>query len=208
MSQGMTASNGFQTSESGLMTHHHIYLGLGSNVERETHIEIALKMLEEHLENIRCSPVYESVSLDGDHPPFFNLVISATTDLSLRELVAWLKGIEHLHGRRGGMQRLIALDIDLLLFDGLTGNIDGIQLPRAEILTRSFVLYPLQLLAPKLHPPGCEVSLAELWLKLRPGPELMPVRYPFGIPPFQLVGSNLSAGRSEAIQRPASQLAS
>jgi 2-amino-4-hydroxy-6-hydroxymethyldihydropteridine diphosphokinase len=105
------------------------------------------------------------------------------------------------------MQRLIALDIDLLLFDGLTGDIDGIQLPRAEILTRSFVLYPLQLLAPKLHPPGCEVSLAELWLKLRPGPELMPVRYPFGIPPFQLVGSNLSAGRSEAIQRPASQLA-
>ncbi|AQT97469.1 2-amino-4-hydroxy-6-hydroxymethyldihydropteridine diphosphokinase [Pseudomonas azotoformans] len=190
------------------MTHHQIYLGLGSNVERETHIEIALKMLEEHLENIRCSPVYESISLDGDHPPFFNLVISATTDLSLREFVAWLKGIEHLHGRRSGMQRLIALDIDLLLFDGLTGNIDGIQLPRAEILTRSFVLYPLQLLAPKLHPPGYEVSLAELWLKLRPGPELMPVRYPFGVPPYQLVGSNFSAGRSKSIQLPANQLAS
>jgi 2-amino-4-hydroxy-6-hydroxymethyldihydropteridine diphosphokinase len=204
----MKASNGFHIIESGPMKHHQIYLGLGSNVERETHIEIALKMLEEHLKNIRCSPVYESISLDGDHPPFFNLVMSATTDLGLRELVAWLKGIEHLNGRRSGMQRLIALDIDLLLFDGLTGDIDGIQLPRAEILTRSFVLYPLQLLAPKLHPPGCEASLAELWLKLRPGPELMPVRYPFGIPPFQLVGSNLSAGRSAAIRRPASQLAS
>jgi len=190
------------------MTHHQIYLGLGSNVERETHIEIALRMLEEHLENIRCSPVYESISLDGDHPPFFNLVMSATTDLDLRELVAWLKGIEYLHGRRSGMQRLIALDIDLLLFDGLAGDIDGVQLPRAEILTRSFVLYPLQLLAPKLHPPGYEVSLAELWLKLKPGPELMPVRYPFGIPPFQLVGSSLPAGPSKAIQRPANQLAS
>ncbi|MBC3377380.1 2-amino-4-hydroxy-6-hydroxymethyldihydropteridine diphosphokinase [Pseudomonas sp. SWRI92] len=189
------------------MTHHQIYLGLGSNVERETHIEIALTMLEERLENIRCSPVYESISLDGDHPPFFNLVISASTDLSLRELIAWLKGIERLHGRRSGMQRLIALDIDLLLFDSLTGNIDGIQLPRAEILTRSFVLYPLQLLAPKLHPPGCEVSLAELWLKLRPGPELMPVRYPFGIPPFQLVGSNLFAGQSKAIPQPTNILA-
>jgi len=168
------------------MTHHQIYLGLGSNVERETHIEIALKMLEEHLENIRCSPVYESISLDGDHPPFYNLVMSATTDLDVRELVAWLKGIERLHGRRSGMQRLITLDIDLLLFDGLTGDIDGIQLPRAEILTRSFVLYPLQLLAPKLHPPGCEVSLAELWLKLKPGPELMPVRYPFAFLPSSL----------------------
>jgi len=190
------------------MKHHQIYLGLGSNVERETHIEIALKMLEEHLENFRCSPVYESISLDGDHPPFYNLVVSATTNLDLPKLVAWLKGIEHLHGRRSGMQRLIALDIDLLLFDGLTGDVDGIQLPRAEILTRSFVLYPLQLLAPKLNLPGCEVSLAELWLKLQPGPELMPVRYPFGTPPFQLIGSSLSGGQRKAIQRPANQLTS
>jgi 2-amino-4-hydroxy-6-hydroxymethyldihydropteridine diphosphokinase len=83
------------------------------------------------------------------------------------------------------MQRLITLDIDLLLFDGLTGDIEGVQLPRAEIQTRSFVLYPLQLLAPKLHLPGCKISLAELWLKLKPGPELIPVRYPFGTPPFQ-----------------------
>ncbi len=67
--------------------------------------------------------------------------------------------------------------------------VEPVQSPCAlvHILTRSFVLYPLQLLASKLHPPGCEVSLAELWLKLRPGPELIPVRYPFGIPPFQLV---------------------
>lgn len=190
------------------MKNHKIYLGLGSNVERERHIELALTMLEEHLENIRCSPVYESISLDGDHPPFYNLVISATTDLDLRELVAWLKRIEHLHGRRNGMQRLIALDIDLLLFDGLTGDIDGIQLPRAEILTRSFVLYPLQLLAPKLHPPGYEVSLAKLWLKLKPGPELMPVRYSFDIPPFQLVGSTLSSRQRKAIQLTTNQMAS
>lgn len=190
------------------MTTHNIYLGLGSNVERETHIEIALKMLEEHLENIRCSPVYESASVDGDQPPFYNLVMSATTDLDLRALVAWFKGIEHLHGRRSGMQRLISLDIDLLLFDGLAGEIDGILLPRAEILTRSFVLYPLQLLAPKLHPPGSEVSLAELWLKHQPGPELIPVRYPFGVAPFQLVGSSLSTGQSKATQKPANQMAS
>ncbi|WLG86887.1 2-amino-4-hydroxy-6-hydroxymethyldihydropteridine diphosphokinase [Pseudomonas cucumis] len=190
------------------MTNHRIYLGLGSNVERERHIEIALTMLEEHLENIRCSPVYESISLDGDHPPFYNLVMSATTDLNIRELVVWIKGIEHLHGRRSGMQRLITLDIDLLLFDGLTGDIEGVQLPRAEILTRSFVLYPLQLLAPKLHLPECKISLAELWLKLKPGPELMPVRYPFGIPPFQLVGSTLPAGQSKSIRLPANQLAS
>ncbi|NQD93612.1 2-amino-4-hydroxy-6-hydroxymethyldihydropteridine diphosphokinase [Pseudomonas sp. CrR25] len=190
------------------MKNHTVYLGLGSNVERETHIKIALKMLEEHLENIRCSPVYESISLDGNHPPFYNLVMSATTDLDLRGLVSWLKGIEHLHGRRSGRQRLIALDIDLLLFDSLNGSFDGIQLPRAEILTRSFVLYPLQLLAPKLHHPGCDVPFAELWANRRPGPYLMPVRFPFGNSPFPLAGSPISAGNNKSIQPPAAQMAS
>ncbi|OLS63610.1 hypothetical protein PSEMO_17490 [Pseudomonas putida] len=160
------------------MTQHRIFLGLGSNVERETHLQIALHMLDEHLREIRCSPMYESVSLEGDQPPFYNLVVSALTTLSVGELIAWLKEIEHLHGRDRSRQQLIALDIDLLLFDDLRGVVDGVELPRGEILTRSFVLYPLQLLAPGLLHPLTGVSLARHWQALRPGPALQPVRYP------------------------------
>ncbi|MFD2644451.1 2-amino-4-hydroxy-6-hydroxymethyldihydropteridine diphosphokinase [Pseudomonas japonica] len=162
------------------MTDHRIFLGVGSNVQRETHIDIALDMLGEHLRDLRCSPVYESESLDGAHPPFFNLVVSATTDLSARALIGWLKEIEELHGRRRGAQSLITLDIDLLLFDDFAGLVDGVRVPRGEILTRAFVLYPLQLLAPQLRHPEFGLSMAELWKQLKPGPVLAPVRFPFG----------------------------
>lgn len=162
------------------MQAHRIYLGLGSNIERETHLEIALQMLEEHLHDMRCSPVYESVSEDAQQPPFYNLVVAASTTLEAGELIAWLKELEQLHGRLPGPQRLIALDIDLLLFDDLQGCIDGIELPRGEILTRAFVLYPLQLLAPRLIHPTTGTPLAQLWQARRPGPDLHPVRYPFG----------------------------
>jgi len=162
------------------MTDHRVFLGVGSNVQRETHIDIALNMLGEHLHDMRCSPVYESESLDGEHPPFFNLVVSATTRLSARELIAWIKEIEELHGRRRGQQMLIALDIDLLLFDDFAGLVDGVRVPRGEILTRAFVLYPLQLLAPQMLHPEFGLSMAQLWKQLRPGPALAPVRFPFG----------------------------
>ena len=162
------------------MQAHRIYLGLGSNIEREAHLEIALQMLEEHLHDIRCSPVYESASEDAQQPPFYNLVVAASTTLLVSELIAWLKELEQLHGRVPGPQRLIALDIDLLLFDDLHGCIDGIELPRGEILTRSFVLYPLQLLAPRLVHPTAATPMAQLWQARRPGPDLHPVRYPFG----------------------------
>ena len=162
------------------MTDHRVFLGVGSNVQRETHIDIALNMLGEHLRDMRCSPVYESESLDGEHPPFFNLVVSASTRLSDRELIAWIKEIEELHGRRRGSQSLIALDIDLLLFDDFASLVDGVRVPRGEILTRAFVLYPLQLLAPQLRHPEFGLSMAELWTQLKPGPALAPVRFPFG----------------------------
>lgn len=162
------------------MQAHRIYLGLGSNIEREMHLEIALHMLEEHLQDMRCSPVYESVSEDAQQPPFYNLVVAATTTLEAGELIAWLKELEALHGRVRGPQRLIALDIDLLLFDDLQGCIDDIELPRGEILTRAFVLYPLQLLAPRLLHPTVGTSMAQLWQARHPGPDLHPVRHPFG----------------------------
>lgn len=165
---------------------HHVYLGLGSNVEQEIHIEMALEMLEEHITCIRRSPVYESVSTDPRQGPFYNLVVGGSTELSLAELHDWIKDIELLHGRTGSTQRFIPLDIDILLFDDLMGTHEGMELPRAEIIDRAFVLYPLQQLAPNLKHPSLGISFSELWRQLRPGPLLSPVRYPFGISSFGL----------------------
>ncbi|GLO49596.1 hypothetical protein PPUN110474_09960 [Pseudomonas putida] len=147
---------------------------------------MALEMLEEHIASLRRSPVYESVSTDPRQCSFYNLVVTGSTDLSLAEFNEWIKDIELLHGRTNSAQRFIPLDIDILLFDDLVGTHEGVELPRAEILERAFVLYPLQQLAPHLKHPVIGISLSELWRQLQPGPPLSSVRYPFGITSFRL----------------------
>jgi 2-amino-4-hydroxy-6-hydroxymethyldihydropteridine diphosphokinase len=45
------------------------------------------------------------------------------------------------------------LDIDILTVDALAGKIDGINLPRSEVLKNAFVLQPLaELAVDMLHP--------------------------------------------------------
>lgn len=155
------------------MTPSKVFLGLGSNVEREIHLSLGLKMLEEHLTKIIRSPVFESASIDGVASPFYNLVIAGETYLDLPELIAWIKEIEDLHGRRcTPNQTKISLDIDLLFFNELVGTFGDTQLPRPEILERSYVLYPLYLLSPEKIHPLLGHSMSEIWSRKKVGPTL------------------------------------
>ena len=63
-----------------------IYLGLGSNIERERHLVAGLDALASFLIDVRCSPVFESQPVGIKSGPFFNLVVSAYTDLPLRAM--------------------------------------------------------------------------------------------------------------------------
>lgn len=155
-----------------------VFLGLGSNVERETHLSVGLKMLEENLKNIECSPVFESASVDGSGPAFFNLVLSADTDLPIENLITWIKEIERAHGRRiFTLKNMITLDIDLLLYDNLVGTFFGVELPRTEIVERAYVLYPLALLAPSQIHPKNGISFSEIWHRRKIGPNLKLVKH-------------------------------
>lgn len=155
------------------MTPSKVFLGLGSNVERNIHLTLGLKMLEEHLTKIISSPVFESASIDGIAPPFYNLVVTGETYLDLPEFMAWVKEIEDLHGRRSTPnQTKISLDIDILFFDDLVGTFGKTELPRPEILERSYVLYPLYLLSPEKIHPLLGQSISTIWSKRKVGPSL------------------------------------
>jgi 2-amino-4-hydroxy-6-hydroxymethyldihydropteridine diphosphokinase len=105
------------------------------------------------LVDIRCSAVFESQPVGIKSGPFFNFVVSAFTDLPLMELDRRLKFIEADNGRYAPDRKGLPLDIDVLLYGDLTGNFDGLILPRAEILKNAFVLWPLSLIAPdRVHP--------------------------------------------------------
>lgn len=142
-----------------------VYLSLGSNIEREKNIRSAIETLRQYFPTMQCSPVYESeaVGFEGDN--FLNLVVVIQTDKRVAELAALLHRIEDQHGRLRGGERFSArrLDIDILSYDNLSGEVDGIELPRREILKNAFVLLPLADLAPGTLHPLEKKSYRELW---------------------------------------------
>ena len=142
-----------------------IYLGIGSNIERERYIIAGLDALQPLFGTLQLSPVYESDAIGFDGEPFLNLVARTETTLGVGALQKALRHIEYEHGRPQHASRFSArqLDIDILLYDDLVGNFDGVELPRGEILDNAFVLRPLAELAPEAIHPATGTTYAELW---------------------------------------------
>lgn len=142
-----------------------VYLSLGSNIEREKNIRSAMRELEARYGDLLVSPVYESeaVGFDGDN--FFNLVVGLDTDKSVGLLAAELRAIEEAHGRdrHGAKFSARTLDIDILTWGNACGEIDGVQLPRDEILKNAFVLCPLADIAGNDRHPETTRPFAEHW---------------------------------------------
>jgi 2-amino-4-hydroxy-6-hydroxymethyldihydropteridine diphosphokinase len=132
-----------------------VYLSLGSNIDRDHNIRSGLDALAAHFGPLILSPVYESAAVGFDGEPFLNLVVAMDTGLPVAELSAVLRAIEADHGRTRGEKKFASrtLDIDILTYGDEVGLIDGIELPRDEILKHAFVLKPLADLAPtEQHP--------------------------------------------------------
>ncbi|MEE4919619.1 2-amino-4-hydroxy-6-hydroxymethyldihydropteridine diphosphokinase [Pseudomonas alliivorans] len=154
-----------------------IFLGLGSNIERERHLHAGLDALDSFLGELSCSPVFESHAVGIKSGPFFNLVVSALTDLPLMELDRRLKFIEADNGRYAPDRKGLPLDIDVLLYGEQVGNFDGLILPRAEILKNAFVLWPLSLIAPDRLHPGVGEPFSTLWADAQIDQQLWPVAF-------------------------------
>jgi 2-amino-4-hydroxy-6-hydroxymethyldihydropteridine diphosphokinase len=142
-----------------------IYLGVGSNIERERYITAGLDALLGLFPEMALSSVYDSAAIGFEGQPFLNLVLGATTSLSLAELAVRLRHIEVEHGRPANAARFSPrhLDIDILTYDDAVGTFDGVTLPREEILENAFVLRPLAELAPDTLHPGVKRSYRSLW---------------------------------------------
>ncbi len=162
-----------------------IFLGLGSNIEREQHLTAGLEALDGFVTEMTCSPVFESQPVGIKSGLFFNLVVSGLTELPLAMLDRRLKLIEAENGRYAPDRKGLPLDIDVLLYGDQVGDFDGLILPRAEILKNAFVLWPLSLIAPdRLHPEAA-ICFETLWAEARIGQQLWPV-------PFEWRGTPLT----------------
>ncbi len=142
-----------------------VYLGVGSNIERERYISAGLDALQALFGELELSPVYDSAAIGFDGQPFLNLVAGVVTELGVGDLATRLRHIEVEHGRPPNASRFSArqLDIDILTYGDMTGCIEGVELPRDEILENAFVLRPLADLAPDERHPVVGRTYRELW---------------------------------------------
>jgi len=142
-----------------------IYISIGSNIEAERHLRLAIAELRRHYGDLQLSSVYESeaVGFDGDN--FLNMVAGLDTDEEVHHVVQTLRQIEDRYGRVRCGPRFSArsLDLDLLLYDELVMKEDGFEIPRGEITHNAFVLWPLAEIAPDLMHPSARRTMAKLW---------------------------------------------
>ena len=95
---------------------------------------------------------------DPEDPPFLNGVVIVRTDHDPHELMAALGRIEEAFGRRRGQRNgPRTLDLDLIAYGRLSGDLDGLILPHPRAAERRFVMGPLAEIAPEwVHPTSRE----------------------------------------------------
>jgi 2-amino-4-hydroxy-6-hydroxymethyldihydropteridine diphosphokinase len=142
-----------------------VFLSLGSNVDRERNIASAVCILRERFGQLRLSSLYESDAVGFKGDPFYNVVVELSSSLSPADLVTVFREIEKAsqrsrYGPRFGPR---TLDLDLLLYDDLILDKEGLKLPRREIMECAFVLCPLAEVAGELRHPVNAKTYAALW---------------------------------------------
>ena len=147
-----------------------VFVGIGSNQQRETRIRQAVAALAERFGPLRLSPVYDSPAFGFEGSDFLNLVAAFETGLGIAEVVDEFHAIEDRLGRDRSLPKFASrpIDLDILLYGNLVTNTDKFHVPRREILEHPFVLKPLQDLAPDARHPETGETYRELWRRMAP----------------------------------------
>jgi 2-amino-4-hydroxy-6-hydroxymethyldihydropteridine diphosphokinase len=141
------------------------YIGLGSNIDPEIHIPMALERLRQKLSFIKVSTFYRIPAMgtalgQGD---FINGMVAVETNLTAHQLkFSVLREIEYELGRNKEMPKHAArkMDLDLIIFD--QEIIEELNVPEPQVLERPYVYLPLLDLNPTIVIPGHEKPLMDM----------------------------------------------
>jgi 2-amino-4-hydroxy-6-hydroxymethyldihydropteridine diphosphokinase len=140
---------------------HLAFLGLGTNLgDRRKNLARVLALLDKE-KGIRVdevSSVYESEPWGViDQPGFLNMVARVSTTRDPRSLLAACTEIEAELGRvRDRKWGPRVIDVDILLFDDLEMEEEGLTIPHPHMLEREFVMVPLLELQADIVIPGTD----------------------------------------------------
>jgi 2-amino-4-hydroxy-6-hydroxymethyldihydropteridine diphosphokinase len=149
------------------------FVAVGSNINPEENVMEAISRLAAETCIVAVSTVYRTEPLGRpEQPPYYNCVAEIETEappLALKEQV--LRRIEADLGRERGEDKYAprTIDLDLVVYDDLIMETDGLTLPDPQILHRPFLTIPLRELAPRLMLPGVERPMEEVTQPLIPG---------------------------------------
>ena len=141
-------------------------LGFGGNLgDPYANIRAALNAVDSlcGTKLLRVSRFYltEAVEVNEPQPPYINCAAEIETRLSPNALLGACLGIESALGRtRPGFKSPRTVDIDLLLYEGVSMNTEELTLPHPGILRRAFVMTPLSALYPGGTALGLEFKAA------------------------------------------------
>jgi 2-amino-4-hydroxy-6-hydroxymethyldihydropteridine diphosphokinase len=161
------------------------FLGLGSNLgDRLANLQRAVQLLDAEAEIavVASSRVWETDPVGGpSQPDYLNAVIEVRTALRPDGLLAACHRVEAALGRvrdvRWGPR---TIDVDLLLFDDLSIDGEGVRVPHPRLTERAFVVLPLLELDPDARlPDGSRL------VDVRLGPDAAGEARPFA-PPLEV----------------------
>ncbi|MHB8406188.1 MAG: 2-amino-4-hydroxy-6-hydroxymethyldihydropteridine diphosphokinase [Gammaproteobacteria bacterium] len=143
-----------------------VFVGIGSNIEPESHIREAVRRLRTHFGRLRLSCVYRNPAVGFVGEDFLNLAVAFDSREPVTGVRSALDAIEVECGRVRGSPRFAprTLDLDLLMYGEVVTDFP-VRLPRAEILKYAYVLKPLTDLAASRRHPLTGRSLTEHWLE-------------------------------------------
>lgn len=144
-----------------------VVLGLGTNLgNRENNLAKAWDLLEKvpQTEILKISNVYETEPFDviSQQDPYLNCCVLLETKLQPKEMLEHCFAIENALGRqRTEYHGARTMDVDILLWEGVTSKEKELMLPHPGILERAFVMVPLSDLFPTWE--GLGFSFAEAY---------------------------------------------
>ncbi len=103
-----------------------------------------------------------------DQPEFVNMAVEIETGLAPIELLERLRKIERDMGRKKTLRwgpRII--DIDMLLYDDIIIDADGLRIPHPFMHKREFVLKPLSEIAKDVMHPVLKKRIGNLLKKIK-----------------------------------------
>lgn len=151
------------------MNRHKLFLGLGSNLgNKKKNIELAYEQIEKRIGTIVSRSAFYVTEPDGfvSDNDFENTVCEVDTGLLLNDVFGEVLDIENIVGRTSksvnGVYSDRIIDIDILMYDDVVVDTEGLSVPHPRFHERDFVLIPFSEISPDTVHPILNRTISEL----------------------------------------------